>query len=422
MFPINNLFEFLLYDNYTSARTTMHDFYMEEENIDILFLGSSHAYASFDTNFLDNEFQKNTFNLGTGDQQLDGSLLLLKEANKYNKIQEVYLDMYFRIALDPLYKERTGFELGCNYIISDNLKWSWDKFLYLLNSTSSDEYVLNFIPARRRWYNLFDFANIKDNINTKTSENYKNYIVPDNLFGNGTYYGKGYIALESSDVPYVSEKHYFNFTNIEILSKDWSDSLLEIIEYCQKNNIKLTLLTTPMPEFLLADIPVYDEYIKLLSNICQKNKIKYYDFNLCKPEFLQLERTDYYDATHLSYSGVEKFNRVFADLINGKLTDEIFYSSYKEKLENERKQIYGLILNDDASLETWEIEPITNIAKSEILYSVSFRSDNGDIEQIQNLSYNNYISYKKSTSGMYIIECFINEEKNIGTYSINYSP
>ena len=58
------LWYILVDDTNAYTRTTLHELYTQEENIDILFLGSSHCYRSLDTTITDNVFNTNTFNGG----------------------------------------------------------------------------------------------------------------------------------------------------------------------------------------------------------------------------------------------------------------------------------------------------------------------------------------------------------------------
>ena len=82
-------FRYILTDDTDSyTRVTFHEMY-EQENIDVLFAGSSHCYRSFIPEILDAELQMNTFNVGTSYQKMDGSLMVIREAARYNDIKQV---------------------------------------------------------------------------------------------------------------------------------------------------------------------------------------------------------------------------------------------------------------------------------------------------------------------------------------------
>ena len=106
MFFINEVLRYLLIDDSASlTRLMMHEFYTEEENIDILFLGSSHCYRSLNPQITDEIFQKNTFNAGSSLQGLDASYALLVEAGKENRLEEVYVEIFYGITKE-VYSER----------------------------------------------------------------------------------------------------------------------------------------------------------------------------------------------------------------------------------------------------------------------------------------------------------------------------
>lgn len=90
--------QYILVDDTVSyTRITFHEMY-EQDNIDILFVGSSHCYRSFIPEILDEKLGKNTFNAGTSSQHLDSSYMIIREAAKYNDIEHIYLELYFNMA------------------------------------------------------------------------------------------------------------------------------------------------------------------------------------------------------------------------------------------------------------------------------------------------------------------------------------
>ena len=69
---VGQMFRYLLTDDSGSyTRMTFHEMY-EQDNIDILFVGSSHCYRSFVPEILDKKLNRSTFNIGTSSQKMDG--------------------------------------------------------------------------------------------------------------------------------------------------------------------------------------------------------------------------------------------------------------------------------------------------------------------------------------------------------------
>ncbi|MBQ4304600.1 MAG: hypothetical protein II774_08940, partial [Lachnospiraceae bacterium] len=58
-----------------------HDFYsMEENTVDVIFLGSSHCYSAFCPQYLYNEYGIRSYNLGSSQQCMTVAYYWLKEA------------------------------------------------------------------------------------------------------------------------------------------------------------------------------------------------------------------------------------------------------------------------------------------------------------------------------------------------------
>ena len=91
-FGIEKVMEYaLVNDTNEWSRAMFHDFYTREENIDTLFLGSSHVYCGINPEVITQKTGESAFNMATPAQPLNGSYYLLKEADKYNDISHVYL-------------------------------------------------------------------------------------------------------------------------------------------------------------------------------------------------------------------------------------------------------------------------------------------------------------------------------------------
>jgi len=128
------VFRYLLIDDTKSyTRLMMHQLYHSDENIDVLFVGSSHVYRSLIPEITDKGLGAYTFNVGTSGQQLDGSLVLIKEAIQSNDVSDIYLEVYYDIATKPEYKERTL--MTDVYLISDYMRPSFNKLQYLLQAS-----------------------------------------------------------------------------------------------------------------------------------------------------------------------------------------------------------------------------------------------------------------------------------------------
>lgn len=409
-------FRYLLVNDTTSyTRIMMHELYHQEENIDILFVGSSHCYRSFVPEITDAYFQKNTFNCGTSSQYLDGSLALIKEAAQSNDIEQIYLEVYYNVALSEPYKEREL--LTSTYIISDYMKPSLRKVEYLLEASSSDHYVNSFIVARRSWEKLFDADYVVALLKRKGSEAYKNYEYDYVTTENEYYVGKGYVAnvISVEDGTYWNAED-FDEIKMENINEDWKNSLYEIIDYCDKHGIQLTLVSAPMPDFRLVNVGNYDDYIALIREMLEGTDIEYYDFNLMREEYFPNDTSYFKDSDHLNDKGAVLFSTIFSQFMTGALTEEeLFYASYEEKINALDDDIFGLIVNEDKDSHTVTIEPVTNADIANISYHVIVKPDQGETKELTGTEPLGLIAYQEGESGKIEIFAYLNgkEENHI---------
>lgn len=344
---VGNALKYILYDDSQSyTRLLFHQLYESDENIDIIFVGSSHVYRTFNPLVTDAIFNEYTFNMGSSSQFLDGSFAMIKEACRYHDVNQVYLELYYGITEGTDYDERT--QMSATYEVSDPMRPSFNKLQFLLNASSPDYYSNGFILARRNWEKIFDLQYIMNTISKKQSPEYKNYEWMDP--GNGDYYvDRGFFANDTivADNVYLNKQAYGSvdsaINNVNPDS-DWYKSLISIIEYCHNKGIKLVLFVTPEPEWTIVGKGNYQEYYKSISNIAKEYNTPFYDFNLCKPTYFNAnDRNLFKDEDHLNTNGANLFSDIFGRFFTGQIDEEaLFYSSYTEKLNDEIPNVYGV--------------------------------------------------------------------------------
>lgn len=380
LYVSNLFFEFILVDNIdVFTRLMIHELYKTEDNIDVLFIGSSHCYRSLNPEITDQYMGCNTFNAGTSAQGLDGSYALLVEAGKHNDLKQVYLEMYYGVQ-GIEYKDRT--EMTQTYIISDYLRPSMNKISYLLNASEPDYWLNSFILPSRYGNKIFENKYVADNIKNKMSSEYKNYDFGDKSNGSSEYYvGKGFVVnnnvVENNE---FYHKEHFETSEIQ-LSSDDKNSLNKIVEYCRKRNIELVLFSAPVSDFQLVDGGNYDAYIEQVSDLAAQNHISYYNFNLCKPEYFSYDSDLFMDSDHLNYDGANEFSKLFSEVVLGKIDNgQVFYQSYNEKLKNEGNKFLGVVYTityEDEKIRKYTIEPVY-IAEN--MYDVNVYKKNTESE------------------------------------------
>lgn len=391
-------------DTASYTRLTLHEMYTTESNIDVLFVGASLVYRSLIPEIADTYFNAYTFNLGSSNQQMDASLVLIKEALSYHQIEQIYLEVSYDIALLENNIERT--QMTGTYIISDYMRPSFRKIAYLLKASSFDHYANSFILARRNWKDIFDYNQIKKIVKKKSEPSYKNYQWVRQQDDDEYYAGRGYVANESM----MSNDNLWNSAgyypiNMQKISYDWIYYLQKIIRLCKKHNIQLTLFSSPRPEITLVGKGNYDEYRIFIQSIAKEAQINFYDFNLCKPKYFNTAEMTYFkDESHLNSLGAQKFTQVFSLFFSGKIKpEELFYHSYCEKIESKEAFVYGIAgpqYNADKDINSMKI--VSN-RPEELEYRIIITEENGSQRMIQDFSMNYVFSVPSEQHGILTI-------------------
>ncbi len=388
---IGKVLEFALNNDTNEwSRVLFHDFYAKEENIDTLFLGSSHVYCGVNPAIVSKEAGTSAFNMATPAQPLNGSYYLLKEADKKHDIKEVYLELSFELLTGELGQFKTADRLPDNWRNTNYMKMSWNKMEYMLTMSEPSMYYMTFLPARRYWTNIFEFDKVKETIRQKRTDAYRDYYMENML--------NGVVETYVEDGFYYSEHRAAGGVLYDVIkpeplqerpvTDDAQVYLKKIVEYCEKENIKLTLYAVPITDYQVSVNGDYDLYVEHIREIAAQYGLEYYDFNLCKQSVLDLTKDELFrDEGHLNIWGAEKFSYVLAQFMNEQengtfVYENYFYPSYKEKIANGRERIMGLVV--EKYEEAFEgkagfcITPVHNLKENDIQYQISLLDENGN--------------------------------------------
>lgn len=239
------------------------------KNIDVLFLGSSHAYRGFDPRNFKN---KNVFNLGSSIQSpMQTHVLLNRYLDKINP-QTIIYEVY------PATFTVDGVESSLNLIACDK----------------NDQYSLQmaFAANNVKTYNTLVYGYFVDAFHF-----YKKFEEPGNI-GDDTYIPGGYVERKISYYKHqiIPPKNKWNF-NIKQIKK-----FEENISLIKNKNINLVLVCAPFTKSL------YNSYTNnnYFDSLMKSYNLPYYNFN----NTMQLDDSlDFYDASHLNQNGVNKFNQ-----------------------------------------------------------------------------------------------------------------
>lgn len=265
--------------------TDVLDFYAQKNNsIDIVFLGSSHTYSSFNPYIIEDKTNLNGYDFATQQQPIWITYFYLKELLKYQDPKYVIIDVHMLVSMNSDYAYEQ-----VNRDAIDKMRFSLNKISMINKCVKKDEraaYYFNIIKYHSRYKELSD----------------NDY---DTIFKGRTVNNKGYIALKYKNRSFNYDEIGINNDIIEIGKK--SEVYLDkIISLSKNKNYKLIFVKTPA---IYSDV----EYSKLnyINKYLTDRGETFIDF-VKKNDELDLDyKKDFYDSGHLDKEGSEKFSNYF---------------------------------------------------------------------------------------------------------------
>ncbi len=254
-------------------------------NFNVLFLGSSRAEMHFDTQVFDDITGQNSYNLGMSGAWPKMSFTVLKTYCQQHKkpTHLIYAIDYFWLQNenDKLQNCANLFPYFNNNYLLKNLNAIDGRcyFFYANPLQSLPHTQLNFLSASLHgWFNI--------------AGKY------DTLWHKGFY--KNVIAESVADFV-ETESDYINIVN-----RNYTDS---IIQFSKKNNIKLCLVAAPISSGALKNNAYKTKLSNSIKNVAVINNLPFIDYTdstICaQPNYFS-------DKFHLNYQGAQKFTTSFA--------------------------------------------------------------------------------------------------------------
>lgn len=245
------------------------------KNVDVLFLGSSHAYRGFDPRIFE-EYGFSSFNLGSSAQ---------------TPIQtKVLLQRY----LDQLHPKLIVFEVSPTSFSIDGVESALDVIANDKNDRYSAE--MAFKLNNMKVYNTLIYGTIRDWLHLNAS------FKEDRVKGPDTYISGGFVQKKVEFFQHQSyQKNEWKFNDKQF------ESFKEIVALLKKKQIPFILVNQPITPDL------YNSYSNNVDfDNAMKKYAKYYNFN----EILKLDDSlHFYDSNHLNQNGVIIYDREIAQIL-----------------------------------------------------------------------------------------------------------
>lgn len=285
------------------------DFYaLPEDSLDMVFIGSSHSYCTFDPA----NFDGNSFQMGTPLQHPDTSYYELLEVYDYQNPETVVVEVYWDMLDDDF-----------------EIKQAVSFFEVVKNEARIEDYIKNVFPAGdkvkysmpviRYQQDFFAFASSKLENKIQNMFDVSKDTLPSQQ-GEGTeyYMADGYVYCDII-MPEDEYDRTNQFKNLD--GKDWEFSdrqkywLTEIIDLCREKGSKLIFVTAPIANVSMDYIKNYDIIHYAVADFAGENGVPYIDYNIINREENMLADENFRDDAHLNDSGVKIVDRHFKEYL-----------------------------------------------------------------------------------------------------------
>lgn len=295
-----------LYPSNDITRNWQSFYALEKNSVDLLVVGSSHAYASFDRQIFKEVLGQRTYTLASNSQNVTQTYFNVKEALKYQKPKAILLEAF-------------GINSNNNWQTKDSETFDrdWKKESNIdgmrLGPVKLEAIMAQYTP--QNWpYALFRIC--------RSHQNWKDTA---QIQGNAEFLRKGAKSYE----PFrPSQTQMSRATVRKYKKKKASDKTYRISEVnqkyfrklarlCRERQIELYVVMAPMYDGWIAKIN-YDSKYKEISALVQSEGVPYLDCNL-EYEAIGLSSKDFEDVYssyhHLNYEGAGKVSRFVAQRI-----------------------------------------------------------------------------------------------------------
>lgn len=282
---VNRVFKF----KYGDGIYGVTKFYeLEDDTVDVLILGSSHAFEDFNTGVLWNEYGIASYILAGSVQPMWNTYYYLKEALKTQTPELIVLEG-FCVNRDQEF-------IDDSRIIKNTygLKWSLDK-LNAIKISSPKERWMEFIPEYTQYHTRYTELSKADFYSNQGNPLYEDW--------KGFGCAMATTSLEAIDVSGVENRNPLFEKSEEYYRKT--------IELAQENNIPIVVVISPYAGINENTSSLYNT----ASDIAAEYGVDFINCNLFLGEIGINYATDAADTNHLNYKGNQKFSHYIGRLL-----------------------------------------------------------------------------------------------------------
>lgn len=267
------------------------EYYSEEKNHDVIFIGDCEVYDSFVPAVLWENYGINSYVRGSAQQLIWQSYYILEETLRYETPDVVVFNV---LALKYNAPQKESY----NRMTLDGMKPSVQKWKSVAASMLEEENMIEYI---------FPLLRFHSRITALTTEDWK-YLFNKNIVTHNGYFMRVDVA-PATDIPDARPLGEYAF------GENAMDYLNRITNLCNENGIKLVLVKAPTlyPHW-------FEQWEQQVEAYAERNNLAYINFLEIADECNIDYTSDTYDAgLHLNLSGAEKVTMWFGEYLQNEI-------------------------------------------------------------------------------------------------------
>ena len=249
----------------------------DHADVDILFVGSSRVYRTYDTRVYTAAGLR-TFNMGSMAQTPVNSYYLMKENMERLSPRLVVMDVF------PGHFRTSGIESLLNLLTNRRVSREMVEATFAVNKTKGYLALLANVLTRDDVFHARPPA-----------------------LKRGTYIPGGYVEHDEDGRGDFRQRTFTGKENGKQMAH-----LEKIVRLCREHGATLMIVSQPLPDSTLEHVSYYDEFMARMRVLCDGWDVGFHDFNAIFP---MPDQEYYYDAGHLNQRGADLYNAFFLDYL-----------------------------------------------------------------------------------------------------------
>lgn len=263
------------------------EYYEEEKNHDVIFIGDCEVYENFSPKVLWEDYGINSYIRGSAQQLIWQSYYLLEDTLRYEKPKVVIFNV-LAMKYDEPQKE------AYNRMTLEGMKWSTSKIKSIQASMTSNEHMLDYVFPILRYHSRW---------NELSKEDVQYMFRTKQVSYNGYYMRIDVKAAENVPEGNILANYRFGKNAYCYLDK--------MTQLCRDNDIQLVLVKAPSlyPYW-------YEEWEEQIEEYAKENDLCYINFlELIDETGLDFSQDTYDGGLHLNLSGAEKITEYLGEVL-----------------------------------------------------------------------------------------------------------